>query len=181
MIKSKKSQSISYELSLIIISLILIGILLYGSSFYLNKSVDELNSIDSIYYEFPSIYVHSFLYLPIKKEDIKDLGLDENKDYIIKDLLYYNTEETNSIINKYRISYIEASNLLSSNDNMHSLFQKFSETEYDVDSDNLLKISYFDSLKPFDSEENYIKSNSYYYYFKTRDNKFAVVEFRRIY
>jgi len=179
--KSKKKSHTTYsEIALIVIAIVAVGFSLFFSSYKLNESKHNLNKAPQINYEFPNIFINTFLNIKINDEDKKELKLDKDKDYYIKDLIYINSEKSKKIIEKYRVSYIQDS-LQSTNiknpENMHDLFMKFSKKNYDTSTDNLLHIKYVQKLNEISSLSNYIKSINYYYYIKTSNNKYAIIEF----
>ena len=203
MIKSyqteKKSQMSYSEISLIIIAIVIVGFTLFFSSIQISHSKQYLNKMPEISYEFPSLFIDGFLNLEISKDDIKSLNLNENniinennadinnKKYFIKDLIYLNSDNANKIIKKYKENYIDESLSISkissnsnsyNNENMHELFQQFSNTKYNPSYDNLLNIKIIDSLKDETPLVDYIKNKNYYYYIRTKDNKIALIIFR---
>lgn len=180
-IKNKKNAQTTYsEIALIVISILVVGASLFFSSKSLIDSEDNLdNSLNDLSYNFPSLYINTFLNLKIQKNDSIKLNLNENETYYIKDLIYLNSEQSNKIINKYKNNYINSKiNKDNKNNGMNNLFKLFSNTEYETTTENLLVVNYIDSLDSLDKLSDEIKNKNYYYYIKTIDNKYGVIKFR---
>lgn len=165
------------EFSLIVISIVIIVFFLFLSSIKLNSSKSELSKMPELSYNFPSLYISSFLNEEISQSDVKELGLTSSRKYYIKDLLYFDNKKYSPLIEKYRINYITDSNRENNENNMHFLFKKFSNFNYQVNSDNLLHIIHLKNLQSVEKLSNVIRDNNYYFVIKTKNGNYVLIEF----
>ncbi len=152
-LKKNKSCLLYSEYVLVIVSLVITGIVL----FFVNNMIGIVQTnykttIPQLNYEYPLIVVHSFLEIPLKKEDKK---LFENYSNInfVKDLFWINSQKSKKILELYKKEYIEdlTSSQNTKNSNSLELFNKFSKSnilkedllffDFDISKNNLENIN----------------------------------------
>ncbi len=170
----KKSQALYADLG-VITAILVIGLCFYliFSSMSSSKNGYE-TSAPLLKYEFPTMYVYTFLHMPIQETDLKELGLDKDKKYYVKDLLYINTDSAKIIIDKYESEYnSQMLKLDSFGNNMLELYERFSEIDYP--EDYLIYIEYDRTTIP--SIQEALDYENYFFHLKNKDGKYTAVYF----
>jgi len=173
-----KSQMLYQEAIIIVFSLLIISLTLYfvlnnisGVKLAIEKSPKEIT------YKFPAVFVHTFLYTKVPNEDIANLNLDTNKDYYLKDILYLNTNDSKEIVSKLREDYLvnikKKSFESSTNYDLHTYYKEFSKSNY---NENRLLFILTD-LSQLPILEDSFEEKNYFYFIKTRDEKYTMVYF----
>lgn len=169
--KSKNGSILANEFVLYVVMIFVMTITLIASQYLVSGAQkDNSQMAPNITYQYPSLFVKSFLYFPIPKEDIKDLELDENKNYFIKDLIYLGDDDAMEVVKSLKYSYIANLKLK----NSLGYFSGFSALS--IVESNLLYIDYEATKIP--DLETYLDKNNYFFYFKGEDDKFRIVYFQ---
>lgn len=173
---NKKAQLYT-EIIPAILLVIGMGLILFLSYSYVsNSKADIEKSAPNATEKFPAAFVHSFLYFNISSDDAKSVGLEDDRKYLVKDLLWLNTKESRDLAEKYRTSYLEKINndKDSSGYNMHYYYKKFSKDDYD--EDNLIHFNY--DLKTTTNLEGQISVKNYAFYMKDQNSNLVHVFFK---
>lgn len=167
--KNKKAMTLNNEIILYLVAIAIISIVLFMTNNAM--VVAKKNSEDmapELTYQYPVIFVKSFLMLEVSDVDKKDLGLDLSKSYYVKDLIYKGDTDSKDIVNSMKNAYIQKMNSESS----LKSFENF--VKVDLVNNDLLDIAYEANSIP---DLKYILSTgNYVFYFQGEDKKF-----RRIY
>lgn len=168
------------EFIIAIIAIVCVGIISY---FVYNLSLDSKQQFNEyapeLNYQFPAVFVHSFLMTKIEKKDLLELNLDENQTFFVKDLIAINTEESEAIVNKIRENYLQKYAYLQDTQDLSPVdyYQRFSSDE--INKDKLLLI-YYDDIEQYSNLDASIRRNNYFFYLKTNnDNKKAYIKFKQ--
>jgi len=179
--KNKKAQTTYTEIGLIVFSIIVVALSLFISSNSFNNSIKNLNKEPpDLTYKFPSIFIHTFLYQKISKEDLKVLNLDENKVTYVKDLLYLDTDQSLSKVEEYRFKYIEDLSLKTGEKNLFKLFKTFSKDE-NINFEgniNLLKVRTIEDFSALEDLDLYLDANNYFFYIKSQRGRYITINFK---
>lgn len=180
-LKKNKKALLHAEIFLIIISLIVVFLSCFFS-FNLTSSTKNqiLTSSPNLVYNFPLVFVNTFLDIKLLKSDVEKLSLDENQNYFIKDLIvnYQSFDEKEQVlINEFLenkkeeyISFYEGSNY-----DIYNNYFEFSKNQ--IDKSLLLKIEFGE--KELESLDEIIRENNYYFYFLNKDNSYNVIYFQK--
>jgi hypothetical protein len=157
--KSKKAMMYQ-EVVIIAFSLVLSGLFLFlsvsaattfgGKLEYLNP---ELKS------EFESVYVYTFLNVELEEEDKELFFLDKTGDYRVKDLIWYNSEESIKRLNYYRDNYI-----IETEDYIKNYYSNILKTEFV--KNNILNI---EATKCVNIDIKSFREKNSVYYIKARE------------
>ncbi len=168
---NKKGVMLDQEAIVVIVTIIFIGLILFFSFKYTNSGKKDFEKIaPNLTYQYPTMFVHSFLMKKIDAKDVEVLKLDKTQTYQIKDLLAMkkNTEVDNVVL-KYKKEYV------SYNSQTIEDYEDFSgET---IDESSLLYSRYFNKNLPL--LEKSIENKNYFFYLKDEEGRFVVVYFKR--
>ena len=166
---SKKAQYLLYSYVLWVVTLVVCSVVMYlafSSSNAFNDDIEE--SVPELSYEFPKVFVNTFLMLKISDEDAQKHFGDSSRDYRVYDLIWLDTEKSLSLVEKYKIKYL--SDIEDSpNKDVYELYEIHSgtsinrETLLDIESDlkniaptyhysHLLKVNYFVTIRTYNSD-----------------------------
>lgn len=159
-----------------------IVILLLIAGFYSSSGKDKVSEkVPNFSYQFPKVFVYSFLMseVSLTEEEIGEFGLDENRKYLVRDLIVMNTDWSRELVDSYREVYLErVLEMDQSGKSASDYFRDFSKSDFD--DEDLLLIDYEISELALSPEELYLKGKSYFFILQMRGGKFAVVYFRKI-
>jgi len=163
-----------------IVGILVISISLYITFSTVNTSTKDLKETPpTLTDKFPAVFLQTFLMQEIEKEDKESINSQKDKLYI-KDLIWLNTQTSKELIDKYRKKFIlEMSQESKSGKN---IFDYREDNDFvnknNLDKNNLIVIEYDKESIPENLEE-YIKSNNYFYFFKTQDNTYSIVYYEK--
>jgi hypothetical protein len=173
--KNKKALGINTEFMVAIVAIFFVVVV---SIFAYNLSLDSKEQYKKVApelsYQFPAVFVHSFLMMKVSDEDVKKLNLDEKQDYFVKDLLVLKRDDTKRVIEEMKGKYIEMYTINSNGESSPLAdFESFSDSSFNPD--RLLCI-YYDKQEGFNLEANIVRNN-YYFYIRTIEDDKAYVRF----
>jgi hypothetical protein len=176
--KNKKTQALYQEIIIAAFSILMVSFALFIASKAVISTNEDINKASpQISYQYPAVFVHTFLMMEIKKEDIKDLNLDENKKYYVKDLLILDEEKYVNKAKEYETKYLELVTKEINNKNPLEFYKEFSKDK-DVKEDNLILIETGGSTVP--SLDAAIKNKNYFFYIRTINNKYTTIYFKAV-
>ena len=127
-INSKKGlyQGLSLEIVAVIIMFLTASIGLYSATGF-SKSVSE--SAPQISCEYPKVIVNTFLMQKVSKEDSKKI-FNDNSNYLVRDLIWYGTEQSLDLARGYSNDYLNDVNSKSNGQSIQ-LYKDFSKDSRD--------------------------------------------------
>lgn len=179
----QKKAEINTELITIVFSLLFIGIILFvlSSSFYDTKNGFE-NIIPEISYEYPSLFIYTFLNKQVDEKYLEEAGLKNDQKYKVIDLLSQAeiNDKIKEAIEKTRSDYLNTyANPLDSESSL-DYFVLFAynnnKNAFLTSKSNLLLIEYENQKIP--NLNHYIINKNYFYYIKNNNQNYVIVYFR---
>lgn len=135
-----------------------------NSSQALEKSSPELT------YQFPIVFVQSFLNMPIREEDLERLSLSSGQ---IKDIVIRRDGLAREIVEEHRQRYLESYGY---DTEFYQQFKDFNPSYRDpLANTNLLDIRFIDTIPNL--EETILEGN-YFFYLKAEGEGFVIIGFR---
>lgn len=176
-LRLKKGQMAYQELVLIVFSILFVAILIFFSGTYVSSSKTELSQIaPDLNYDFPAVFVHSFLLMELDSDDKKKFDKKYGINYV-KDLFWINSEIAKNLTKKYRLEYISMNRDVDSNSNdIFDYYERFSGESLNI-GDSLL----FDFDLSYSDLPNYDKllsNNNYGFYLKNIDGNYVFIYFK---
>lgn len=169
--RGKKAFDINTEILIYIFAIIVMSLVIGFSQYTISDSQKHIEKMaPNLTYQYPAVFVKSFLMLKIDDSDIKDLNLDVNKNYYVYNLIYLGSDDAKDIVDKKKDEFIMEMN----NKNSLKSFENFAKIS--INQNELLKIDYSQSSQP--NLELALENNNYVFYFKGSDQKFRQVYFR---
>ena len=169
--KSKKASELNNEIILYLIAIPVIFLIVFLSSHQMTVSEDNLSKMaPDLIYQYPSLFVKSFLMLEVKDSNKQKLNLDFNKTYYIQDLIYLGDSNSKDVVEFMKRDFISD---MESIDSLKS-FKIFANVDFT--KDELLVIKY-DCLSEPKNEFEFPTQN-YAYYFKGKDGKTRIIYFK---
>lgn len=176
--KNKKTQTLYQEIIIAVFSILMVSFALYIASKAVIETKEDINKASpEISYQYPAVFVHSFLMMEIEKDDIVELGLDQTKKHHVKDLLILDQEDYVNKAKEYEEKYLELVTTKINGKDPLEFYKKFSN-DRDVEKDNLILIETGKSIVPSLNEA--IQSKNYFFYIRTLNNKYTIVYFKAI-
>lgn len=173
--KNKKGQTLDQDLILAVCSIIVIGIVIVFLYIQTSSAKDTIYEMSpDLYDPFPAAFVYTFLNEEISNEDKKEIGLNENDIYFVKDLFVLDTDLSREIVEKYRKVYLEEQKEIVGDKNCVEYYELFDNV--DIDENDLLKINYGKEIAP--NLEEVIQQKNYVFYIPTLNDRFTNVYFR---
>ena len=156
---SKKAQYLLYSYVLWVVTLVVCSVVMYIAFSSSNASNDDIEeSVPELSYEFPKVFVNTFLMLKISDEDAQEHFEDSSRDYRVYDLIWLDKEKSLSLVEEYKKKYL--SDIEDSpNKDVYELYEIHSGTsinrgtllDIERDLDNAPKYPHYNSL----SRKNY--------------------------
>lgn len=177
-LKNKKTQTLYQELIIAVFAILLVSFALYIASKAVIDTKEDINKASpEISYQYPAVFVHSFLMMQIEPEDVTELGLDETKKYYVKDLLIRDEDEHVEKAKQYEDKFLNLITQEVNGKNPLNFYKQFSK-DRDVEKDNLILIETGKSIVP--SLDAAIEGKNYFFYIRTLKNKYTVVYFKAV-
>lgn len=176
-VKQNKKANMTYtEFALIVIVIISIGLILFFSINDISGTKEAITKMaPELTYKFPAVFIHTFLMQEIDKDDIKNLGLDVNKKYFVKDILALGESDGLDLVKgKYRTNYLKISGELDSNQkSVHDIYKDYIGKNYYSQID-LIQIKEVSTIPDLESA---IKDNNYFFYINNEKGGYILVYF----
>ncbi len=159
-LKNKKGMLFAEFVATVLAAIIIVTIL-FLFSFEISSTKDDLEKeLPELKSNYPSLFIHSFLFVELNNDQKNKLGIDNQTIYYVKDLVQENIDETTTdgalrieIYSELRSNYL--------NYYKSSLEQYSVNMKYKTDpNQNFLQLSTVDSLDKMDCIED---RNSFYY------------------
>ncbi|MCA9495610.1 MAG: hypothetical protein KC589_01600 [Nanoarchaeota archaeon] len=165
------------ELILIVFSMIFIAILIFFSGTYVSSSKDELSKIaPQLNYDFPSVFVHSFLQMELDLEDKKKF-LDKYEINYVKDLLWINNELAKNLTQVYKFKYFKLNSDIDSNSNDIFYYYNIFSGE-SLNMKDSLVVDYSLSFSDLPDLKNLISMRDYAYYLLDHNGEYVCIYFK---
>lgn len=174
--KNKKAEAFS-ELILITLSIIIIGFCLFIAGISVNNSKEQYKELTiEISYKFPQVFIHTFLYQEIDKEDLKNLNLSIKGKTYVKDLIYINTKKSLDLIkSKYILKYKNLIGTINSKSILND-YNYFANENLKLE--DLIVIKSGLSTTEIPKLEEAINNKNYFFYIKTKTGEYTTITFK---
>ena len=127
---SKKAQYLLYSYVLWAVTLVVCSVVMYlafSSTSALNDDIEE--SVPDLLYEFPRVFVNTFLMLKISDDEAKEHFGDSSRDYRVYDLIWLDTKDSLSLVGEYKKEYLSDIDKSSEKKDIYELYEKHSGTK----------------------------------------------------
>lgn len=172
---SKKAMAFA-EFALIVISFVMIGVFLFMTNSSVTQSKQELESITpKVNYDFPAVFIHSFLMYELEEEDIKKISIKNPDTQIkfVKDLVWLDSEDSYKMLLDYREKYID---YINSQENMMTYYNSFAEEN--LRSEDLLEIKQELAFSELPNLNLLLENKNYAFYMKTKTQTYTAIYFK---
>ena len=172
--KNKKALGINTEFLVAIIAIIFIVLVVFFTYKVSMNTKEQYHKVaPELSYQFPAVFVHSFLMMKVDDKYIEELGLDKDQVYFVKDLLILKRDDVKSVIDEIKKEYV--SRYAYTYEGEYAplyFFERFSGNK--IKPEHLLCI-YYDT-QSFSLKANVVRDN-YYFYMKTIEGDKVYVRF----
>jgi len=171
-VKNKKAIGFSEQAILYIIALLFLVSIVFASYHYVSTSKNHVEMMaPSLNYEYPPLFVKSFLMLEVSDEDKEDLNLKVEDIIYVHDLIFIGDDDSKEVVDKMKEEYLKDKDVIES-------FNQFIEfSKINLNNNDLLYIYYEENNIP--DLQGEVEHNNYVFYFKGKDKKYRYIYFRR--
>jgi len=101
-------KAIATEMIVWILAIIFIGAVLVTTGIFIKNQNDMINkAAPEIQYQYPIVFLNTFLYQKIDNKDVENLGLDVLKTYRVSDLITIGDIDSMEIVERIKDNYLE--------------------------------------------------------------------------
>lgn len=172
--KINKKGYVVYESLVIPLSLLIAGLMIFFS-FSLASAQEETfeNLAPEISYHFPKTVVYSFLMMPLNDSDKMTFFQNKDKNYLVRDLIFLDTDESLATVEGYRELYLEDDDL-----DMVNQFDKFYTFSKDSSARNAKKIIIQRDRDSLPDIKKVSEEKNAYFYVITADGSYTLIFFK---
>jgi len=176
--KNKKAMLVETMIAWIF-AILAIGIaMFFATTSNIGQNDILQDSAPVIQYQYPILYLNTFLNQDLIPKEIKEVGLDENKKYKIKDIIrFWEKSEVLDLLENKRSDYI-----IEQADEKDGSLRFYKNTAIEkVDENNLLIFTKVDESELNMKIEDCTRDvQNYCFYFKTDNQDYVIVSFEKI-